>query len=52
MCVCVCVCVCVQVYQSVHMVGFLGYVLFALIHYPAMWVSIVPGELKLVLSEQ
>ncbi|KAL0045657.1 hypothetical protein WJX82_000761 [Trebouxia sp. C0006] len=34
-----------SVYQSVHMVGFLGYVLFALIHYPAMWVSIVPGLL-------
>lgn len=37
-----------QVYQSVHMIGFLGYVLFALIHYPGMWASTVPGELKLV----
>ncbi|KAL0041029.1 hypothetical protein WJX77_002724 [Trebouxia sp. C0004] len=34
-----------SVYQSVHMIGFLGYVLFALIHYPGMWASTVPGLL-------
>lgn len=39
-----CCCLSVQVYQSVHMIGFLGYILFALIHYPGMWVSVVPGD--------
>ena len=40
-------CLSVQVYHSVHMVGFLGYVLFALVHYPGMWASCVPGNLSL-----
>lgn len=34
-----------QSFHSVHILGFLGYVLFALIHYPGMWVGCVPGNL-------
>ena len=36
-----------QTFHSVHVLGFLGYVLFALLHYPGMWVGTVPGKLPL-----
>ena len=38
------VCVSVQMWHSVHIIGFLGYTLFAIVHYAGMWVAFVPGE--------
>ncbi|KAL3146993.1 hypothetical protein ABBQ38_014960 [Trebouxia sp. C0009 RCD-2024] len=34
-----------QSFHTVHMLGFLGFTLFALLHYPGMWVGCVPGLL-------
>ena len=31
-------------WHSVHIIGFLGYTLFAVMHYAGMWVAVVPGE--------
>ena len=36
-----------QTFHSVHMLGFLGYTLFALLHYTGMWVSVVPGNYQI-----
>lgn len=33
-----------QSFHTVHIVGFLGYTLFALLHYPGMWVGCLPGD--------
>lgn len=33
-----------QSFHTVHMLGFLGFTLFALLHYPGMWVGCLPGE--------
>ena len=38
-----------QSFHSIHMLGFLGYVLFALLHYPGMWPSIVPGDSSVIV---
>ena len=31
-------------WHSVHVIGFLGYTLFAVMHYAGIWVAFVPGE--------
>ena len=36
-----------QTFHSVHMIGFLGFTLFALLHYSGMWVGCVPGNFPL-----
>ena len=40
-------CTLMQMYHYVHIIGFLGYTLFAMTHYGGMFVAFVPGGLLL-----